>query len=99
MSVDIDLSNWRLDGAVNFQFPVGSELAAGEYLVVASNPDLLSESLDSLHLMGPWLGNLANEGERVELRNHTGRLLNVIEYGDVNRGRWGRMDLVSRWPS
>ena len=36
----VDLSGWQLDKAVDFEFPAGTTLAAGEYLVVARDADI-----------------------------------------------------------
>ncbi|MCA9151822.1 MAG: lamin tail domain-containing protein, partial [Planctomycetales bacterium] len=45
MSVDVELSNWRIDGGVEYQFPVGTILAAGDYLVVAADPTQLVDAV------------------------------------------------------
>ncbi|MGB0992736.1 MAG: lamin tail domain-containing protein, partial [Akkermansiaceae bacterium] len=41
-SVDVDLSNWSLAGAVDYQFPNGTTIPAGGYLVIARNPSALA---------------------------------------------------------
>ncbi|MEM7263464.1 MAG: lamin tail domain-containing protein, partial [Planctomycetota bacterium] len=38
MAVDMDLGGWSLSGAIFYQFPEGTILEGGEYLVVASSP-------------------------------------------------------------
>ena len=38
MSVDIDMSGWRLDNAVDYTFPVGTIIGGGDYLVIAAAP-------------------------------------------------------------
>lgn len=80
MSVNMDLSAWRITGGVNFTFPNGTILPAGGYLVVASNPADLPGSV------GPWTGNLDNSGETIELENISGRTMDALTYGDS--GRW-----------
>ena len=35
MSVDVDLSRWELTGGIGFQFPTGTILPAGAYVVIA----------------------------------------------------------------
>ena len=34
----LDLTGWRLAGGIEYDFPAGTTLAAGGYLVVAANP-------------------------------------------------------------
>ena len=82
MSVDMNLSGWTLGDAVDYQFPQGTILEGGKYLVVAASPAALEASQGYAGAMGPYSRQLANRGDRIELRNHTGRLMDVLEYGD-----------------
>jgi hypothetical protein len=41
MAVDIDMSNWRIDGDIDSDFPEGTVIGAGEYLVIAKSPPRL----------------------------------------------------------
>ncbi|MFP6632214.1 MAG: lamin tail domain-containing protein, partial [Planctomycetota bacterium] len=38
MAVDVDISGWYLSDAVFYQFPEGTIVPGGEYVVVAVNP-------------------------------------------------------------
>ena len=72
---------WRLDGAVEYTFPINSSIPSGGRLIVVGfdprteagrmsafmatyNTDILSAGVD---IVGPWLGNLSNAGERLAL--------------------------------
>lgn len=79
-SVDVDLSGWRLAGGVDFIFPGGTTLKAGGYLVVAASPSNLAV-LGIPGVLGPFDGRLSNQGERLELRDNAGRLMDVLRYG------------------
>lgn len=81
MAIDVDLSHWRLRGGVDYDFPSGTVIPADGYLLIASNPDQGVRGA-----LGPWSGQLANDGEELRLRNNSGRLMDRVEYGD--RGRW-----------
>ena len=70
---------WRLRDAVDFDFPTGVELAAGErVLVVGFDPATDTARLasfrskfsipDSIDIYGPWTGELNNSGEEIELK-------------------------------
>ncbi|MBK9645661.1 MAG: lamin tail domain-containing protein, partial [Deltaproteobacteria bacterium] len=76
MALDMDLSGWSLEGGVRVTFPEGTVVAAGGYLVVAADPAALPGAL------GPFEGRLNNDGERVNLYNNSGRLIDTVAYGD-----------------
>ena len=82
MSVNMDLSGWEISGGVNFTFPIGTVIAAGGYLVVASNPG----ALPGVAALGPWTGSLNNGGETIRLRDRTGRVMDELSYNDA--GEW-----------
>ena len=46
MSVDVDLSNWKIQGGVEYEFPSGIILRGSEYLVVAANLTINVEDID-----------------------------------------------------
>ena len=80
MTVDVDLSDWRISGGIDYQFPAGTVIAGGGHLVVEG----LAGGAGATH--GPFQGSLNNNGERVRLRNNSDRLMDEIDFGDS--GRW-----------
>ncbi|MCA9265669.1 MAG: lamin tail domain-containing protein, partial [Planctomycetales bacterium] len=82
MSVNVDLSNWRLDGGVEYTFEAGTVIPGGGYLVIAADPATLLQETGYASALGPYRGNLSNSGEQLRLLNHTDRLMNEVEYGD-----------------
>ncbi len=71
-------NTWRLRDAVDFDFPPGTSLPAGGYLLVvsfdpATNAAALAEFRlryglgDEVRIFGPYDGKLANNGENIEL--------------------------------
>ena len=82
MAINVDLSDWRIRGGVDFDFPAGTVIPAGGYLMVSGDPTGLGIG----GALGPWSGSLSNGGERLRLRNNLGRLMDEIDYGD--RGVW-----------
>ena len=79
MSVNMDLSGWRITGGVSFTFPKGTTIAADGYLVIAANPGALT-GLSGV--LGPWTGSLNNSGETVDLVDATGRGMDRFSYSD-----------------
>jgi hypothetical protein len=83
----VDLTNWRIRGGVDFDFPANTQLAAGaSLLVLPFNP---SDPLNALRLaafkahyalapsvllVGGYAGQLDNNGERIALQRPTSAL-------------------------
>ena len=80
-TVAVDLTQWRIRGGIDYDFPTGTMLAAGEVLVVvAFDPDEVSNNarlsafrahygIDaSVSLVGGFQGQLNDSFERVQLQ-------------------------------
>lgn len=76
----VDLSGWALAEGVSFEFPAGTSIGTGEYLVVAQDPAALRAKYGVANALGPWVGRLANEGENVVLRNAAGQVVDEVDY-------------------
>ena len=81
-----DLGGFRLLGDVDFTFPAGTEIGAGEYLVVAGSPEDVADHYGIQNVLGPWEDALSNRAGTVRLRHRAGALLLEVEYQD--RGEW-----------
>jgi hypothetical protein len=71
MALDMDVSQWSLQGDVALTFAEGTVIPAGGYVVVAADGGGL----------GPYTGELDDDGGRVELRSNSGRLIDVVRFG------------------
>ena len=74
-----DLSGWRLSNAVQYDFPSGTVLQSGDYLLIAENPTAVSLKY-RVSSLGPWVGKLANEGDTIVLRNEAGQRVDRVDY-------------------
>lgn len=92
MRVDVDLSNWRLDGGVNYTFPAGTIIPGGAFVVVAKDVQAFTNATGLMTAFGPFTNNLANGGEHLVLRNHDNRMMDEMTYGDEQPGPTARMD-------
>jgi hypothetical protein len=66
----VDLSGWRLEDGIRFDFPEGTIIPADGYLVVAKEAERLIANypqLDVRNTVGNFRGNLSKRGERVAL--------------------------------
>ncbi|MFP6873556.1 MAG: lamin tail domain-containing protein [Verrucomicrobiales bacterium] len=75
----VELSGWRFSGAVDYDFPVGTVLPGGAYLVIAEDPPTLLETLTAAAL-GPYEGSLDSEGETLRLRDAENRVIDEVDY-------------------
>src|SRR3954470_9718356 len=74
MSVDVDISHWSLDGGIRFDFPEGTIIRSGAYLVVAASPPTLMTATGLTNVLGPFADRLSNAGELLRLRNNDSRI-------------------------
>lgn len=75
----IDLSGWAFTDGVDYQIPDGTTLQPNTYLVVAQDPTT-TNSLFDVMAIGPWNGSLRNSGERIELSDDLGRVVDEVDY-------------------
>lgn len=68
--VNVDLSGWRFDGGITFDFPEGTVIPARGYRVVAKDPAALLAATGFAGALGPFTGSLANDGETLTLYNN-----------------------------
>ena len=87
-TVDVNLAGWYFSAGISYQFPPGTMLRAGGYIVVAENPTLARYPVTipgkygtppSL-VYGPFAGNLSNSGEKIELCNAAGEKVDEVNY-------------------
>jgi len=64
----VDLTNYRFDNGVDFEFPPGLALQPGAYLVIADNIEAFTNYYPAVtNVIGNFQGALDNGGERVTL--------------------------------
>jgi hypothetical protein len=81
----VSLEGWRLDSAVTFNFPAGTTLAPGGYLVIAADPGRLAQvpqyQIPAGTLLGPYAGRLSNgAGETLRLKDAAGHTVDAVAY-------------------
>ena len=80
MGVNVDISDWRIAGGVDFAFGNNVVIPAGGHLVVAKTPGLIAGAL------GPFTGVLSNAGDTLRLLDNNDRAMDELTYGD--KGVW-----------
>ncbi|RIK84361.1 MAG: hypothetical protein DCC68_01385 [Planctomycetota bacterium] len=82
MTINMDVSGWRLAGGVNFEIPEGTVIPGRGFLVIAQNPAELQAATGIAGALGPWTGSLDNSAEGVRLLDNSDRVVNEMEYRD-----------------
>ncbi len=82
----VTLTDWRLDGGIDFPFPAGTTIPAGGYLVVAKDPAALQVKFPGLTALGPFNNSLSGSGEKLVLRDVNDNPADAVTYSDD--GRW-----------
>lgn len=66
----VDLGGWRIRGGVDYEFPAGTRIEPGGFLVVAKDPQRLRENhpgVAAAVVFGAYSGTLGNGGDVVRL--------------------------------
>ena len=77
-----DIGGWRLSGEIDFVFADGTSVPANGFLVAARVPADVGAEFGIAGVVGPWDGNLSNEGGRVRLRKPSGAIVQQVDYND-----------------
>ncbi len=85
-SIFEDMGGWQLKGGVQFTFPQGFRLPAGDIVVVASDPERLKSVHGITNVVGPFTGSLGNSGDTVRLTDASGAIKLDLTYG--TRAPW-----------
>ena len=76
----VDLSGWYFSDGISFVFPEGTVIGPHAYLVVAQDPETLTDIYGDFPVLGPFSGRLDNDGELVRLRDAEGGRVDSVDY-------------------
>lgn len=79
-----ELGGWALRKGARFTFPAGTRLGPGDLLVVAAKPEALTGhyGTNQMTVLGPFEGRLKHGGERLELVDGRGAVVDAVKYDD-----------------
>jgi hypothetical protein len=87
----VNLAGWRFSDGVEFVFPTVS-IGAGKYLVVAADVSTFKAKYPNvISVVGGWTGWLSNSGEKIELVDAAGEVVDSVKYAD--EGDWAVREL------
>jgi hypothetical protein len=78
----VDLSGYYFSSGIDFEFPAGTILTAGGYVVISENPATMLSHFGYSGALGPFANesSLKNSGERITLRNPAGTTIDEVDY-------------------
>jgi hypothetical protein len=79
----VSLGGYRFSDGISFTFPP-IDLEPGGYLAVCRDQDYIRRRFGITNTAGNFSGGLSNKGERLELVDAAGRLVDAVRYGDRN---------------
>jgi len=85
-SNSVDLTGWRLDGGIQFNFASGQTMAPGAYLVVAKKAEALRPLYPTITIVGDFSNSLSRHHDVVVLKDPNDDPVNRVPYYD--EGRW-----------
>lgn len=78
----IDLSGWKIKDEVSYEFPQGTTIDAGEYIVIANNAIDLAIKYPDIRIVGEYDGRLSNKTERIVLVDENKNIADEVQYYD-----------------
>jgi hypothetical protein len=79
----VDLSRWSFTKGVKFTFPDKTSLEPGAYLVICRNAATFSQTYgQQIPVLGDFSGKLGHHGEKLELFNARGQVVDEVKYSD-----------------
>ncbi|MDB4438417.1 lamin tail domain-containing protein [bacterium] len=80
----VDLSDWQLVDETLFDFPDGTTILPGSFLVVAANPGSIEAAYGLSGVLGPWSGDLGDEYAVVRLVDGNQGDADTVEYRNAD---------------
>jgi hypothetical protein len=78
----VDISHWAFAKGLKFTFPEKTSIPPGGYLVLCRNLEFFKANYKGVSALGDWTGKLSRHGERIELRDNSGTVMDTIKFSD-----------------
>ncbi len=75
----VDLSGWYFSDGISYSFPNGTIINGGGYIVIAQDVAALNAKF-GVTAHGAYEDRMANDGERIVLRNADGQKIDEVDY-------------------
>jgi len=78
----ISLDGMEISGGIDFVFPIGLSLSAGEHILIVSNVDAFAGQGNTAPIAGKYSGYLSNTGDKITLKHETLGTIQQVVYSD-----------------
>ena len=79
-SIFVELTGWKITGDIEYEFPQGFQLEAGQFAVIAADPAAVESFYKISGVLGPYNGKLPKTKGKIVLRNKAGAIRWETEY-------------------
>ncbi len=85
----VNLTGWKLNDGIDFDFATNQIIPPGGYLVIAKDPAFLQSLYPALTPLGPFGKTLSHRSDRILLEDALGNPADEVRYHA--EGRWSRL--------
>jgi hypothetical protein len=78
----VDLSGWKIEDAVDFEFAQGTAIDADEYIVIAGSAAELATQYPDIRIVGQYNGGLSDKTDRITLVDNNKNIADEVKYYD-----------------
>lgn len=78
----VDLSNWKIDDGIRFDFEDGTTLQPGELIVISNEAESLRSKYPNARILGDFRGTLSNKTDTILLLDEVGNIADEVTYFD-----------------
>jgi hypothetical protein len=78
----VDLTGWKINGGVDYDFPAGTVINPGGYLVVAKDAAVLAPKYPDITIVGNLSGQLSNRNDLIRLDDASENPADEVHYYD-----------------
>jgi hypothetical protein len=82
----VNLTDWKIDGGIDYAFASNRMIAPGAYLILAKDPAYLQALYPGLDILGPFDHKLSHQSDYVALFDPLGNPASEVRY--FAAGRW-----------
>src|SRR5688500_5746283 len=79
-AIFMDMTGWRIAGGIDYAFPAGFKLGAGQFVAVAADPDAIETTHGVTGVLGPYARNLSDTEDTLTLLNQSGAVRAEFTY-------------------
>ncbi len=78
----VDLAGWKFSKGLKFTFAPGARIEAGGFAVLCRDEAVFRQHYPTIPIAGTFASKLSNHGERLELMDARGRMVDTVKYQD-----------------